>query len=284
MFARVGISGVWTPPTYFGFQSIAHLRPLRDATSLQDAGFETVIPAVSTFASASDWDLPVFVDLQRVTSYTIQITNRQSGQVVYSLIHDVNSSVTLSDELEGVTIPPGSYSAQIRSTTYTATQVDSTNPTSGTTGITTETDWSVPVNFTIAAPAIQITAGIGETVDATPVIEWAAVPNAQSYGIWIGRPGSNQPVYWAAGIRTLQHEVSRALPIGEYELWVRAKLYGGGATIWGAATKLTIGPGPVVSNMTPQTLNWNAAIGATRYEVWVDYLGGSSPATKTNHQ
>ena len=268
----------WSPPAYFGYMSETTLRPLRDSTTLEGAGLSVILPSASVYRT--DSEVISFDALQRVTSYTIRITDRQNSRVVYTFTHDTFSRVSLSDELASVTIPPGSYSAQIRSTIYTATQVDSTNPLFGTTGTTTETDWSAPMNFTIAAPAVQITAGTGGTVDATPVIEWTAVPNASSYGIWISRAGSTAPVYWKAGIKTLQHELSRALPIGEYQLWVRAKLYGGGVSMWGQATTLTIGPRPVVTAMTSQTLNWNPVIGATRYEVWIEYLGRASPATK----
>ena len=265
----------WSLPAYFGYISTS-LRPLRDATTLSGAGFSVILPLKSTYDTNSD--ISRFGVLKGIRNYTIQITDRQTNRVVYSLTRGVNESVSLSDQLAGLVIPPGSYAAQIRSTIYTATEKNAQNSSSLAPGTTTETDWSDPINFVIGVPPVQITTGAGKTVDATPSIGWNPVPNAMSYEVWIGRAGSNQPVYWKPGITTIQHDVASALPIGEYQLWVRAKLYGGSMSLWGTARNLTIGARPVVASMTPRTLNWHYSVGATRYEVWIDYLGGASPA------
>ena len=51
------------------------------------------------------------------------------------------------------------------------------------------------------------------------------------------------------------------------------------------AASLTIGAPPVLQQTAARTVSWNAVNGATRYEIWVDSLGGASqPGAQVVHE
>ncbi len=280
IFARSGPLGSWTQPSVFGFSSQARLLPLRDATSFRDAGFQVVLPLAARAGLSGGFPFVSFIpNLQSVVDYTVEISNRDTGDVVHTLtLSSENSDLRtpFASLLPDTPTAPGRYSARIRSRVFTADQkyVDGLLST----GTTVQTEWSAPVIFNIYVAPLQVTGGSGSTADATPTISWNPVSNAQSYEVWIGPPGSNQPTYRGSGFRGRSHEVATALPNGDYNFWVRAHLVGGGFSAWGTASNLSIGVPVTLLQTAARTLSWNAATGANRYEIWIDYLGGTSHA------
>jgi len=279
IFARADSLDTWSTPTVFGFFSRTRLLPLRDATSFRDAGFQVVVPLGALFQVGSELAHHRFFPLEAVVDYTVEISNRDTGQVVHTLTMSSESSdlqTPFAALLPDTPTAPGRYSARIRSRVFTADQ--KYNSAVLPRGATAQSDWSTPMNFNIYIAPVQVTDGPGATVDATPTISWNPVSNAQSYEVWIGPPGSNQPTYRGSGLKGRSHEVATPLPNGDYNFWVRAHLVGGGFSAWGTASNLTIGAPLTLRQTAPRSLSWNAATGATRYEIWIDYLGGASQA------
>ena len=278
IYGRYNSISPWTSAQTFVFDSTAQSRlSVRDAASFRDAGFKVTVP-MGAYTYVASFGLDVAsIPLLAVQRYTVQITNRDTGQIIHTITHSANSSLQLSQLLPDTPTPPGRYSARIRSSVFTAVR-KVTSIYDVDYGVVTETAWSAPVNFNIYVAPVQVTGGTGATVDATPTIRWSPVSNAQSYEVWIGPPGSNQPTYRGSGFRGRSHEVATALPNGDYNFWVRAHLVGGGFSAWGTASNLTIGPPLTLQQTAARTLSWNAATGANRYEIWIDYLGGASQA------
>jgi len=278
-----GPPGQWSDGHRFSFLSEARLAPLRDATSFRDAGFRTINPAhaLARYFVPIDLGSWQYRDLQGIDQTEIEITNLTSGEVVERLVltPGQNRGQDLGEFFPDTPTLPGRYAARLRTRVWTA------DPGSVGTGTTAYTAWSAPVNFNIYVPPVQVTGGTGSTIDATPTISWSRVTNAASYEVWIGRPGENQPVYQRTGIRGRTHEVATALPDGDYNVWVRAHLVGVGVSAWGDAASLTIGAPPVLQQTAARTVSWNAVNGATRYEIWVDSLGGASqPGAQVVHE
>ena len=283
IFARFNGISPWSKPFYFSFNSETTLRPLRDATSFRDAGFDAVLPLSENYVAVGFPLGPILTQpLQNVRDYTVEITNRDSGLVVLQVTKETNSQTSLLELLPDTPTAPGRYSARIRSNVFTINQKD---PLTGfLTGSTVQTAWSAPVNFNIVVAPVQIVAGMGSTVDATPMIRWNPVSKAESYEVWIGPPGSSQPTYRMTGIKTRSHNVATPLHNGVYKMWVRAHLPGGGFSTWGAGESLTIGA-PLVLETAGRTLTWGHAVAAQKYEIWIDYLGGASaPGAQIVHE
>ena len=228
IYGRYNSISPWTSAQTFVFDSTAQSRlSVRDAASFRDAGFKVTVPmGAYTYVASFGLDY-ASIPLLAVQRYTVQITNRDTGQIIHTINHSASSSLQLSQQLPDTPTPPGRYSARIRSSVFTAVR-KVTSIYDVDYGVVTETAWSAPVNFNIYVPPVQIVGGTGSTIDATPTISWSRVTNAASYEVWIGRPGENQPVYQRTGIRGRTHEVATALPDGDYNVWVRAHLVGGG--------------------------------------------------------
>ena len=80
------------------------------------------------------------------------------------------------------------------------------------------------------APAIASTV-VAETVDATPVVSWTAVSNAQSYLIKFTSTATGRVVYQATeASNRSSHRVAVELPNDTYTVSIQAALPNGGFT------------------------------------------------------
>lgn len=113
------------------------------------------------------------------------------------------------------------------------------------------------------------------TTDQQPLITWSAVPDADSYDIWISpshdvaNPSDN------TNVRGTSFTPSEPLSIGRHAVWVRARTDSGLVSAWSEAATIDITTAPVVSvsSLTSEfrtTISWPAISGATQYEVWVN--------------
>ncbi len=264
----------WSKGVDFSIRREAELLSVHDAATIAEVGLRTRIKApVLTTDWGGDWGLETYTTRDAVKLYEIEMTNRDTGQIYasFSLTPAQNHGQELSSFLPPGPVPPGRYSVRMR-TLETFRETETAQETES------WTDWSVPQNFNIYVAPVSITNGGGNTLDATPRFDWAATPDADSYDVWIGKPRSNVPVYSRSGIRTLSHSVASALPNGDYEVFVRARLTGGGFSQWGKGLPMTIGAPLSLSSPSAGVVSWTPVPGASRYEIWADYLGGAAPA------
>lgn len=107
------------------------------------------------------------------------------------------------------------------------------------------------------------------TIDRTPQIEWAEIPDALEYEVFVGLPGDKEAVFRTRGLNGRAFEIPVPLPDGEYEVFVRGRLQDGRMSRWGRGNELRIGGTPAVS-VTTDEIHWDPVNGASRYEVWID--------------
>ncbi|MCA9058703.1 MAG: flagellar hook-basal body complex protein [Planctomycetaceae bacterium] len=138
------------------------------------------------------------------------------------------------------------------------------------------TQWSAVTQFrTKQAPVSMIPQP--PTVDATPVVNWSPVPEAESYEVYVAAAGTKRPLYRQTDIRSSHHRISQPLAAGTYDVWNRAHFADGDLSYWGEPIHLEIGTGPRLT-LAAQLLTWEAVNGATEYELWIDYNGGEEAA------
>ena len=86
--------------------------------------------------------------------------------------------------------------------------------------------------------------------------------------------------YGADNISTTSHRVGKALPPGQYRVWVRAWFANGSRSAWGDGLSFQTGA-PVTLSYSQSRLTWTAANAATHYELWITYYGtGTAPLAR----
>ncbi len=162
-------------------------------------------------------------------------------------------------------LPHGRYTAWIRS--------QGTGPGHGV--------WSAPINFTILPYPVQPVVATGQ-FDPTPTITWTAPFAGIKYELWIGKASDGTQVFRQANITGTSFTLPTALANGNYKVSLRGVTADGLTLPWSNQDKVqfTIGlQGQVSASRTgSRTLTWNEIDGATRYDIWVNYVSGSQPA------
>ncbi len=131
------------------------------------------------------------------------------------------------------------------------------------------------------------------TFDVTPKFTWNAIPGASRYDIWVTQtaPRYVQTVLRNQFVTSSSFEVTTSLGLGSFNWWVRAYDADGTFGAWSAPNSFSIGKpsftAPAVSTLdTTPTFTWTD-MGAARYELWVNQVGGTNkiiyrPALTTN--
>ena len=85
--------------------------------------------------------------------------------------------------------------------------------------------WSTAFNFEVA-PAVVILRPSGPSFQNPALLEWAAVPGATHYEVWVSRAGAvneQTAIYNPQYVATTSWQIPRTLAAGDYVFWVRAK-------------------------------------------------------------
>ncbi len=213
-----------------------------------------------------------------VGSYELELYTTGSSQVLLTASHTAVDYDGTPDyfTIENSTIDllePGEYSVRAR-TRYSL---------SGDPNVT-NSEWSAFQTFTVHPAPVDIVAGVGDTADATPTIVWKTVDGASSYELWVSRRGESRAIYRQTGIEGSLHRIVQTLPRGEYTVWVRSHFANGSKSVWGNGVPVNVGVRPVLADDGHVTVFWSPVSLATRYEVWIDYLGGeTSPQPRFIH-
>lgn len=88
------------------------------------------------------------------------------------------------------------------------------------------TKWSPVYEFDVAPP-VNILRPTAPTFQSAPLLEWQPVNGATNYDFWVaeqGRELESQALYRGKLYEGTSFQIPKDLPIGNYVLWVRAKL------------------------------------------------------------
>ena len=225
------------------------------AWSLQKQILLTQKPVASAFPNGLTWKPAFAVEL-----YTVYVLSVQTGQVVYSEVLNTRKPTML---YLSHLLSPGRYTATVTAVYRGGTEVTSD-----------------PVSLEFFHAPVKPTTQFTSTADATPVIQWIAVPGASKYELVIATAAGKPVTYGADNISTTSHRVGKALPPGQYRVWVRAWFANGSRSAWGDGLSFQTGA-PVTLSYSQSRLTWTAANAATHYELWITYYGtGTAPLAR----
>jgi ELWxxDGT repeat protein len=198
----------------------------------------------STEANANvQWVAPTGYNL-----HDLWVNNLDTGQRVLLATDLSESSLTFAKPLA-----PGRYAAWVRS--------------GDSAGVFT--DWSAVQTFEIIAPAVTITDGIGESLDAQPTLTWGVVDGATSWEMIVQIEGTNTIAYRDTSIQSTQSRIQRALPADRYTVWVRALYKGRPLSAWGPGQSLQIKLPPNGIRANSTAIQWTPVSGASNYDLFV---------------
>ncbi|MFO0978587.1 MAG: hypothetical protein U0996_19430 [Planctomycetaceae bacterium] len=226
-----------------------------------DGPIRVVNPA-GTFVDGRGDEIFQWSQVKGATKYHLVVNSVTTGT---QIVNESDLPATSTNYASKTDLIPGTYNAWVRSKAANGTW----------------SAWSPVRTFTITAKPIVITGGTGATFDRTPTLTWQAGPMPMTYEVWISRRGQSTALYRRTGLTDLTHTVDTALAPGEYDVWVRGTATGGIKTAWGTASRLTIGfgsPGSALAAVGRRLLSWSPIASADSYELYMDYLGGASPA------
>ncbi len=220
------------------------------------------------FAVTSDLT-PTITWQSSPATYRLRVDNTTTGQ-----INVINvGSLTTNSYTPPANLTPGHYVATVTATNGSGTTT------------------SVPYPFEVTR--LTLTSPVGATFDTTPVFKWNKLEGSSRYDIWVNRvqPTFKDQVLRHQFVATNSYETQVSLGSGTFTWFVRAFDADGVAGDWSASKTFTIGratfsaPGAVTMNTKP-TFTWTN-MGAPRYELWVNHIGGKTkiiyqPALTTN--
>ncbi len=201
--------------------------------------------------------------------YRIQVDNVTTNQLN---VIDV-SNLTTTSFTPTTNLPVGRYKVTVTATNGSGSTV------------------SNAYFFNVTLPVA--TKPIGSTFDLTPVLKWSAVPGTSRYDVWVNQtlPTVKNQVYRNQLVSSTSVELFTSLGLGKFTWWVRAYDADGNVGDWSQPATFTIdrpaitSPARATLDTTP-TFTWTN-LGAPRYELWVDQVGGTKriiyqPALTTN--
>jgi len=129
---------------------------------------------------------------------------------------------------------------------------------------------------------LALTSPVGATFDTTPNFKWTNVPGSSRYDIWVNRtaPSFKDQVLRNQFVTSNSYETNASLGSGTFTWWVRAYDADGVVGDWSLSKTFTVGrasftsPGVATMDTTP-TFAWTN-MGAPRYELWVNQVGGTN--------
>ncbi|MFN9720936.1 MAG: PKD domain-containing protein [Planctomycetota bacterium] len=193
---------------------------------------------------------------------------------------------------------PATYTLQLFNVT-TGTRVPVLNVTN-----LTATSYTPSANLEVGRYEVQITATNGSgsnvgdssffdvtrvalnapenlTFDITPKFTWASIPGSSRYDLWVSQisPRYVQTVLRNQFVTSSSYETTTSMGLGTFTWWVRAYDADGVAGAWSPSKTFSIGKpsftAPAVSTLdTTPTFTWSD-MGASRYELWVNQIGGA---------
>jgi len=209
------------------------------------------------FANTSDLT-PTITWQASPAKYQIQVDNVTTGQ-----LNVINvSNLTTANFTPTTKLATGRYKVTVTATNGSGSSVSD----------------AYFFNITLPTP----TSPVGATYDITPVFNWSAVPASSRYDLWVTQTA---PTYRPQIIRNQflpsnSYEANTSLGLGTFTWWVRAYDADGNVGDWSQPATFTIArpaitsPAPVTL-ITRPTITWTN-LGAPRYELWVNQVGGPS--------
>ena len=133
------------------------------------------------------------------------------------------------------------------------------------------TKWSSKAVVSLIAEAINVDSIPEFAFSQQPQISWQASDGIESAEVYIRRAGEGGAAYRRAGIRGLVHTITESLDPGDYIVWLRGALTGGGHTKWGSAHRMSIAESTAVT-VADRIASWVTTDSTAKSEIWVNEI------------
>lgn len=145
--------------------------------------------------------------------------------------------------------------------------------------------WSTKQTFEVFHDAISVLPIDQFAAGELQEFVWEAVDTVQSYELFIQKEGQAGAAYRQSGLTGAAHQLTQALPAGNYKYWLRGELENG-HTPWTDAFNVVVGERPSTGiRFEDNQIAWDAVSGAVRYELWVNEVDsqGNLLASRVAH-
>ncbi len=128
-------------------------------------------------------------------------------------------------------------------------------------------DWNTKMSFDVQSGGLVINSSPG-------TLTWDAGEASYSYEVWISAKDTNERVAGSKGLPIAAFKVP-ALEDGAYEVWIKDENPDGSGT-WRSKKSFVVDAGQLNATPTVGTIEWEADIGATSYDIWISAWGTTS--------
>jgi subtilisin-like proprotein convertase family protein len=143
-------------------------------------------------------------------------------------------------------------------------------------------NWSAPRFFAVGASPAITSPVTDQKAGAQPKFVWTSISGAERYEVWVLNVDTNAYVIQVSNVTGTTYTSTRNLPLGEYQVTVRAISLLGDVTDWSNPVTFIGGAAPVinspVNNSTTgarPSIAWSAVSGAATYQVRIVNLANN---------
>ncbi len=151
-------------------------------------------------------------------------------------------------------------------------------------------EWSAIRSFAVGASPEITSPALNEKAGAQPKFVWTSISGAERYEIWVLNQDTNAYVIQVDSLTGTSFTPSKKLPLGEYQVTVRAISALGDITDWSNPVSFIGGASPVISSpVNNATTNgkpvivWSSVNGATAYNVRIVNLANNASVVLTGN-
>lgn len=228
-------------------------------------------PVMLTPVSGGTFDRSPTLSWSRITgaaTYDVMVRDARTKAVVFRDQSVPNTSIRIPRDL-----PNADYEVLVRSKSGRF-----------------YSNWSAARVFGVGASP-QITSPLpNQKAGAQPKFVWTSISGAERYEVWVLNRDTNAYVIQVSNVTGTSYTPPNRLPLGEYQVTVRAISLIGDVTGWsnrvnfvGGATPVITSPMNNASSGQRPSIAWSAVNGATSYNVRVVNLASNTTAIMTGN-
>lgn len=138
----------------------------------------------------------------------------------------------------------------------------------------TNSKWSHRHTFEVFHDAVDVIEKGALSAGEQQTIEWKPLDMVESYEVFVQKVGQSGAFYRTDGIVGGSHELTRQMPPGKYQYWIRGKLLQGlGFTRWTNAVDVEVtDPAQPELAFGNQTLTWTTSSKAQHHHLWINRI------------
>lgn len=228
-------------------------------------------PGVVTPVSGGTFDRSPTLSWTRITgaiTYDVMVRNVQTKVIVFRDQSVPSTSIRIPQDL-----PNANYEVLVRAQSGRF-----------------YSNWSASRFFAVGASPDITSPLANEKAGAQPKFVWTSITGAERYQVRVLNRDTNAYVIQVSSVTGTSYTPTTKLPLGEYQVTVRAISSLGDITNWSTPVNFVGGAAPVISRPTNNSVSgakpsiaWSAVLGATAYNVKIVNLANNVTVVSTGN-